>query len=144
MISKAMKKVIGYIRVSTNHQDLERQKVLIKKYCEENGFTLIRLIEDFGISGADRERAGYLELQAKRWANVVEEPVIQQFAGALDGKRASKGVFITTSTYSKDAKKYVDSLSKKIVLIDGKELASLMIVLLSELILIILMKESKL
>jgi len=64
MISKAMEKVIGYIRVSTNHQDLERQKVLIKKYCDENGFTLIRLIEDFGISGADRERAGYLELQA--------------------------------------------------------------------------------
>ena len=59
-----MKKVIGYIRVSTNHQDLERQKVLIKKYCEENGFALIRLIEDFGISGADLQRKGYLELQA--------------------------------------------------------------------------------
>lgn len=59
-----MKKVIGYIRVSTDHQDLERQKVLIAKYCAENNFALIRLIEDFGISGAERERKGYLELQA--------------------------------------------------------------------------------
>lgn len=55
---------IGYIRVSTDHQDLERQKMLIKKFCEERGYILIRLIEDFGISGADAERAGYLELQA--------------------------------------------------------------------------------
>ena len=59
-----MKTAIGYIRVSTDHQDLERQKMLIKKFCEERGYILIRLIEDFGISGADAERAGYLELQA--------------------------------------------------------------------------------
>ena len=59
-----MKKVIGYIRVSTDHQDLERQKVLINKYCADNGFTLVRIIEDFGISGAETQRKGYLELQA--------------------------------------------------------------------------------
>lgn len=59
-----MKKVIGYIRVSTNHQGLERQKVLINKYCADNGFTLVRIIEDFGISGADSQRMDYLQLQA--------------------------------------------------------------------------------
>lgn len=59
-----MKTAIGYIRVSTDHQDLERQKMLIKKFCEERGYALLRLIEDFGISGADKDRAGYLELQA--------------------------------------------------------------------------------
>ena len=59
-----MKTAIGYIRVSTDHQDLERQKMLIKKFCDEKGYTLLRLIEDFGISGADKDRAGYLELQA--------------------------------------------------------------------------------
>ena len=86
--------------------------------------------KDGGVDGIIKEDKLGLDkiyIQAKRWTNVVDKPVIQQFAGALDGVKASKGVFITTSTYSKDAKKYVDSLSKKIVLIDGKELASLMI-----------------
>jgi len=66
-------------------------------------------------------------LQAKRWDNVVGRPEIQKFAGALLGKKAAKGVFITTSTFSKDAEEYAKSLDKKIVLIDGKKLAELMI-----------------
>lgn len=57
----------------------------------------------------------------------MSKPQVQQFAGALDEKRASKGVFITTSTFSKDAKHYVENLSKKIVLIDGEQLANYMI-----------------
>ena len=56
-----------------------------------------------------------------------QSPQIQQFAGALDEQKATKGVFITTSSYSKDARSYVDKLSKKIVLIDGQELARYMI-----------------
>lgn len=86
--------------------------------------------KDGGVDGIIKEDKLGLDkiyIQAKRWTNVVGKPVIQQFAGALDGVKASKGVFISTSCYSKDAKKYVDSLSKKIVLIDGKELTSLMI-----------------
>lgn len=86
--------------------------------------------KDGGVDGIIKEDKLGLDkiyIQAKRWMNVVGKPVIQQFAGALDGVKASKGVFITTSSYSKDAKKYVDSLSKKIVLIDGKELTSFMI-----------------
>lgn len=96
----------------------------------EDAAKVTKKSKDGGVDGIIKEDKLGLDkiyIQAKRWTNVVGEPVIQQFAGALDGKRASKGVFITTSTYSKDAKKYVDSLSKKIVLIDGKELASLMI-----------------
>ena len=49
------------------------------------------------------------------------------FAGSLEGKRASKGVFITTSTFTADARAYVQTISKKIVLIGGEELAQLMI-----------------
>lgn len=89
-----------------------------------------QLSKDGGVDGIIKEDKLGLDkiyIQAKRWTNVVGKPVIQQFAGALDGVKASKGVFITTSTYSKDARKYVDSLSKKIVLIDGKELTSFMI-----------------
>lgn len=58
-----MKKVIGYIRVSTNNQDLERQRTLIKRYCDDHGLLLVRLIEDYAISGAVSTRKGYLELQ---------------------------------------------------------------------------------
>ena len=96
----------------------------------EDAAKVTKKSKDGGVDGIIKEDKLGLDkiyIQAKRWTNVVGKPVIQQFAGALDGVKASKGVFITTSTYSKDARKYVDSLSKKIVLIDGKELASLMI-----------------
>lgn len=59
-----MKRVIGYIRVSTNHQDLERQKDLIRHFCQEKGHTLLYLIEDFGLSGAENSRPGYMQLQS--------------------------------------------------------------------------------
>ena len=86
--------------------------------------------KDGGVDGIIKEDKLGLDkiyIQAKRWAGVVGKPIVQQFAGALDEVKASKGVFITTSTYSKDAKKYVENLSKKIVLIDGKQLAAFMI-----------------
>ena len=54
-------------------------------------------------------------------------PEIQKFVGALQGKRAKKGIFITTGEFSKDAREYVDQIEPKIVLIDGKQLAELMI-----------------
>jgi restriction system protein len=65
-------------------------------------------------------------------ANAPEEatvgrPVVQAFAGSLEGFRARKGVLITTSQFSSDAKEYVDRIEKKIVLIDGEQLAELMI-----------------
>ena len=54
-------------------------------------------------------------------------PIVQAFAGSLEGFRARKGVLITTSAYTKDAKDYVERIEKKIVLIDGQQLAQFMI-----------------
>ena len=66
-------------------------------------------------------------VQAKRWDSTVGRPEVQKFAGALQGHRAKKGVFITTSEFSKDAIQYAAQIEIKIALIDGAELARLMI-----------------
>ncbi|WP_269113107.1 restriction endonuclease [Heyndrickxia faecalis] len=66
-------------------------------------------------------------MQAKRWEGSVGRPAVQAFAGSLEGNRARKGVFITTSRFTEDAKEYVKRIEKKIVLIDGESLAELMI-----------------
>ena len=67
-----------------------------------------------------------IHLQAKRWSNaVVGRPEIQNFAGSLEGQRGRKGVFITTSSFSNEAREYVSRIEKKIILIDGAELARL-------------------
>jgi len=67
-------------------------------------------------------------IQAKWWEGTVGRPVAQAFAGSLMGQNALKGVLIITSQFSKEAKEYVAALSQtKIVLIDGYELAQLMI-----------------
>lgn len=86
---------------------------------------------DGGIDGIIKEDKLGLDIvyiQAKRWDNtVVGRPEIQKFVGALHGQRARKGVFITTSRFSQEAKDYVAMIDSKIVLIDGQELAQLMI-----------------
>jgi restriction system protein len=85
---------------------------------------------DGGIDGVIKEdRLGLdaIYIQAKRWEGVVGRPEIQKFAGALQGQRAKKGVFITTSGFSKEAIEYVSMIDNRIVLIGGKELTSLMI-----------------
>ena len=86
---------------------------------------------DGGIDGIINEDPLGLEtiyLQAKRYTdNTIGRPDIQAFVGALEMKRARKGVFITTSRFSKDALEYVSMIEKKVVLIDGKQLADLMI-----------------
>ena len=85
---------------------------------------------DEGIDGVIREDALGLDLiyvQAKKWANNVQRPHIQGFYGALEGKRASKGVFITTSDYSPQARVYAEGVSRRVVLIDGRQLAELML-----------------
>ena len=80
-----------------------------------------------GIIKEDRLGLDIVYIQAKRWDNnTVGRPQIQQFAGALQGQRARKGVFITTSTFSQAAQDYVSRLDSKIVLIDGETLAQLM------------------
>jgi restriction system protein len=81
-----------------------------------------------GIIKEDRLGLDIIYVQAKRWANtVVGRPEIHKFAGALQGQRARKGVFITTSTFTKEAREFSSVIDNKIVLIDGDELAQLLI-----------------
>jgi restriction system protein len=82
-----------------------------------------------GIIKEDKLGLDNIYVQAKRWENTVGSPDVMGFSGALDAKGAKKGIFITTSNFSKSAEEYVERLGdiKKIVLIDGKKLAKLMI-----------------
>ncbi|RDB42232.1 restriction endonuclease [Halomonas sp. DQ26W] len=89
-----------------------------------------RKTADEGIDGVIKEDRLGLEtiyLQAKRWEAAVGRPEIQKFVGALHGQRAKKGVFITTSRFSKEALDYVGQIDPKVVLIDGADLVQLMI-----------------
>ena len=80
-----------------------------------------------GIIKEDRLGLDVIYLQAKRWEGTVGRPEIQRFVGALHGKRARKGVFITTGRFSEDAIEYVNNIEPKVILIDGRNLANLMI-----------------
>jgi restriction system protein len=80
-----------------------------------------------GIIKEDRLGLDVIYMQAKRWENTVGRPEIQKFAGALQGQRAKKGIFITTSDFSKEALEYAAKIDNKIILIDGEQLAQLMI-----------------
>jgi restriction system protein len=85
---------------------------------------------DDGIDGIIKEDKLGLDtvcIQAKRWQNTVGRPEIQAFVGSLAGNRARKGVFITTSRFSREAREYVQRIEQKVVLIDGETLAELMI-----------------
>jgi restriction system protein len=80
-----------------------------------------------GIIKEDKLGLDIIYIQAKRWEGTVSKPEIQKFAGALQGQRARKGIFITTSIFSSEAIEFVKSIDSKIILIDGQTLANLMI-----------------
>ncbi len=80
-----------------------------------------------GIIKEDKLGLDVIYVQAKRWESVVGRPEIQKFVGALAGQGAKKGVFITTSRYTNEAREYQPRNETKIVLIDGVQLAELMI-----------------
>jgi restriction system protein len=85
---------------------------------------------DEGVDGIIKEdRLGHdiIYVQAKRWDNPVGRPEVQKFAGALQGHRARKGSFITTSAFTKDAEDYASRIDTRIILIDGEALAHLMV-----------------
>ena len=85
---------------------------------------------DGGIDGIIKEDKLGLDaiyIQAKRWEGTVGRPEIQKFAGALQGQRATKGVFITTSNFSREAEEYANIINTKIILVDGERLATLMV-----------------
>ena len=99
---------------------------------EKAGF-VTQKSNDGGIDGIIKEdQLGFssIYIQAKQWApnQTVTTPEIQKFVGALQGKQAQKGLFITTAKFSSRARQYADNLlGAKVVLVDGKDLASLMI-----------------
>lgn len=80
-----------------------------------------------GIINEDELGLGTIYLQAKRWQNTVGRPEIQKFVGALHGRRVRKGVFLTTSSFTREAAAYAATIETKVVLIDGARLAELMI-----------------
>jgi len=80
-----------------------------------------------GVINEDRLGLDVIYIQAKRWEGTVGRPEIQKFAGALQGQRAKRGIFITTSDFTKDANDYVAMIDSRIVLINGARLANLMI-----------------
>ena len=79
-----------------------------------------------GIIKEDRLGLDTIYIQAKRWQGSVGRPEIQKFVGALQGQRAKKGVFITTSSYTAEAIDYASRIDTKVVLVDGQLLANLM------------------
>jgi restriction system protein len=138
----------GYTRLRTSlaAQLLERVRQVTPKFFEElvvdllvamgyggsreDAASVVGRPGDEGIDGIIKEdRLGLdaIYVQAKRWKDSVGRPDIQRFAGALQGQRARKGVFITTSAFTPDARAYATNLQTTIVLIDGKELAELML-----------------
>lgn len=85
---------------------------------------------DEGVDGVIREDQLGLDLiyvQAKQWKDPVGRPEVQKFFGALHGKRATKGVLITTSTFTAGAVQYAEGVTPRVILVDGRELAQLMI-----------------
>ena len=85
---------------------------------------------DEGIDGMIKEDILGLDvifIQAKKWDGTIGSPEIREFAGALQGKKAKKGVFITTSDFSDNAKEFVNNIDNKIVLVNGKMLTEYMI-----------------
>ncbi|MBO7521637.1 MAG: restriction endonuclease, partial [Opitutales bacterium] len=95
-----------------------------------NGGGVTKKSNDEGIDGIinqDKLGLDVIYLQAKRWKGDIGRPEIQNFVGALAGKHATKGIFITTSKFSEKAIEYVKNVSHKIILIDGDMLTKLMI-----------------
>ena len=92
--------------------------------------TLTQKSADGGIDGfinQDRLGVDSVYVQAKRWQASVGRVEIQKFVGALEERRATKGIFITSSDFSSTASAYVRNISKQVVLVDGQRLADLMI-----------------
>jgi len=99
---------------------------------QQNAARAVGQSGDEGIDGIiDEDKLGLdsIYIQAKKWKKDthVGRPEVQKFVGALQGKRAKKGIFITTSHFTLDAQDYVKTIELKVVLIDGEKLTNLMI-----------------
>jgi restriction system protein len=81
------------------------------------------------LSGQDAFGLDRVHVQAKRYKldTVISEPDIRRFAGSLEGAKATKGVFVTPAYFTAQARRFADRIARRIVLIDGQQLAQLMI-----------------
>jgi restriction system protein len=96
----------------------------------EEAASMTKASNDEGIDGVineDRLGLDVIYIQAKRWQNTVGRKEIQSFVGALAGRQAHKGIFITTSDFADTARNYAKSIPQKVILLDGDRLAELMI-----------------
>jgi restriction system protein len=139
---------VGYqsIRNSLEQELLSKLKTIHPSYFEKVVVELLvkmgyggsiaeagkatRYTNDEGIDGIIKEDKLGLDViyvQAKRWEGTVGRPELHKFVGALAGQGAKKGIFITTSTFTKEASDYIPRNETKIVLIDGAKLAQYMI-----------------
>lgn len=138
---------LGYLalRTKTVQELLERVKACSPRFFEQ---LVVDLLVAMGYGGSRKDagqaigRSGddgidgiikedqlgldVVHIQAKRWKDTVGRPTVQGFAGSLEGNRARKGVLITTSQFSQEARDYVNRIEKRIVLIDGDQLTQLM------------------
>ena len=97
----------------------DKDTAQVTQYSHDNGID--------GIIYEDKLGLDKIYIQAKHWKNSVGSQEVQQFSGALAGKKASKGIFITTSTFTKGAISFAETVSnQKIILIDGVKLSQLM------------------
>jgi restriction system protein len=132
----------GFIEIRGNTENEILQKIkkcppaffekIVIQLLEKMGYgdgTVTGNTGDGGIDGMiKQDNLGLDEIyvQAKRWENTVPGKEIRDFAGSLSAKKSKKGVFITTSTFSRDAQEFVKSVDSKIILIDGTRLSELM------------------
>ncbi len=138
----------GYLKLTENLSDELLEEIMT---CSPNFFErlVVELLVKMGYGGSLKEAASIvgksgdagidgiikedklgldaIYIQAKRWDSVVGRPEIQKFVGALDGQKARKGIFITTSSFTKEAVEYAKNTTVKVVLVDGDRLANLMI-----------------
>jgi restriction system protein len=136
---QARAEVAAELLERVNEQDPDFLERVVLQLLEAMGYTGARgstrhlgRSGDEGVDGVLRQDALGLDLiyvQAKRYASrrTVGRPELQAFAGALQGAQASRGVFITTSQFSRDAVEFADRVPQRIILIDGPELARLMV-----------------
>lgn len=132
----------GYNEIRTNLEQEILDKInqsppdfferLVVTVIEKMGYgkgTVTGRSSDGGVDGIILgDKLGFEEiyLQAKRWGGTVSRPDINKFAGSLLDKKSKKGIFITTSDFSKEAREYVKKIDTKIILINGKTLTDLM------------------
>jgi restriction system protein len=105
-------------------------QAIVLQACTETKLLCVTLARSGdGIISEDAVGLDRVYVQAKRYGpeNAVLRPAIQQFVGSLDGEGATTGVFFTTSGFSGEAKRTVESVSQRVMLIDGKRLTRLMI-----------------